>query len=90
MYPDGYCMLMADSNQWMSRSPYEGCARLSDEQRKRDLGAFFTTIHGTLHHLLCANKVWMGRFLNAPFVPSSAGSELFIPLRTSGKIIHCE
>lgn len=76
MYPDDYFTLMAEYNQWMNQSLYDGCARLSDEQRKRDLGAFFKSIHGTLNHLLSVDKVWMGRFLGEPFLSPAVGHEL--------------
>jgi uncharacterized damage-inducible protein DinB len=41
---------------------YEACARLSDEERRRDLGAFFKSVHGTLNHLLLGDRIWMTRF----------------------------
>lgn len=77
MSPDSYCTLMAEYNQWMNRSLYAGCAQLSDEQRKRDMGAFFQSIHGTLNHLLYTDKVWMGRFLCEPFSSHIEGHELY-------------
>jgi len=44
---------------------YETAAKLSDEARKRDSGAFFGSIHGTLNHLLWADRIWLGRFRTA-------------------------
>jgi len=41
---------------------YGVAANLSDETRKRDLGAFFKSVHGTFNHLLLADRVWLGRF----------------------------
>lgn len=41
---------------------YEACAGLSDEERRRDLGAFFRSVHGTLNHLLLGDRIWMTRF----------------------------
>src|SRR6185312_8033645 len=42
-----------------------------DAQRKEDVRAFFKSIHGTLNHLLVADRIWMGRFVGPPFrVPS--------------------
>ena len=41
---------------------YAACARLSDEERRRDLGAFFGSVHGTLNHLLLGDRIWMTRF----------------------------
>ena len=40
-------------------------AGLSDNERKKDLGAFFGSIHGTLNHILLADRIWLGRFANA-------------------------
>ena len=49
-------------NRWMNDKLYEVSASLSDEVRKRDVGAFFKSIHGTLNHLLLADRVWLARF----------------------------
>ncbi len=59
--------LFAAYNTWMNDKLYDACATLSDEDRKRDRGAFFHSIHGTLNHLLLADSVWMGRFEKQPF-----------------------
>ena len=56
---------MAQYNTWMNRRIYDTCAALSDEERKRDLRAFFGSIHRTLNHLLLADRVQMGRFAGA-------------------------
>jgi len=53
---------LARYNRWMNDKLYELAATLSDEARKRDCGAFFKSIHGTLNHLLLADRVWLGRF----------------------------
>ena len=53
-------------NAWMNGAIYTGCAKISDDQRKKDMGAFFKSIHGTLNHLLVGDLFWMGRFLGKP------------------------
>jgi len=55
-------------NRWMNDKLYALVATLSDEARKRDCGAFFKSIHGTLNHLLVTDRVWLARFegLTAP------------------------
>ena len=53
---------LARYNRWMNDKLYARCATLSDEARKRDVGAFFKSIHGTLNHLLLADRVWLARF----------------------------
>lgn len=64
-------------NQAMNAQIYVACSGLSDEQRRRDLGTWFKSIHGTLNHILLADKVWLGRFSNESFVPPSLDTELF-------------
>lgn len=49
-------------NRWMNDKLYALSAKLDDEVRKRNSGAFFKSIHGTFNHLLLADRVWLGRF----------------------------
>jgi len=62
-------------NRWMNARIYEVAARLSDEERKRDLGAFFKSLHGTLNHLLLADRVWLGRFTRDRAISDSLDRE---------------
>ena len=68
---------MARYSQWMNERLYECCARLSDDERKRDVGAFFKSIHGTLNHLLLGDRIWLGRFTGKPFAITSLAQELY-------------
>lgn len=68
---------MARYNRWMNQRIYQCCAPLSDEARKQDMGAFFRSIHGTLNHLLLADRLWMGRFTGEPFHAESLDQELY-------------
>jgi uncharacterized damage-inducible protein DinB len=68
--------LMARYNQWMNENVYRVCAAIPDELRKKDLGAFFKSVHGTLNHLLYGDKSWMGRFTNEPSPVTVIGQEL--------------
>lgn len=68
---------MARYNAWMNERLYESCAKLSDEERKRDVGAFFKSIHGTLNHIMVADSIWMGRFTGKPFRVPSLATELY-------------
>ncbi len=68
---------MARYNRWMNGRLYECCARLTDAQRKEDVGAFFKSIHGTLNHLLVADRLWLGRFTGAPFAVASLDAQLY-------------
>jgi uncharacterized damage-inducible protein DinB len=75
-----YLRQLARYNTWMNRKIYASCATLSDEERKRDLRAFFGSIHGTLNHLLLTDRVQLGRFIGAERVRSidPNGSEIAI------------
>jgi uncharacterized damage-inducible protein DinB len=53
---------MARYNHWFNQRLYAACGQLTDEERKRDRGAFFRSIHHTLSHLVSADKVWLQRF----------------------------
>lgn len=53
---------LARYNRWMNEKLYAVAATLSDEERKRDRGAFFKSIHATFNHLLLADRVWLARF----------------------------
>jgi uncharacterized damage-inducible protein DinB len=64
-------------NRWMNENLYSHAAKLSDEQRKHDTGAFFKSIHRTLNHILLADRVWIGRLTGAHFVAKSLGDELY-------------
>jgi uncharacterized damage-inducible protein DinB len=62
MITPGYVRLMAQYNQQMNRRLYAAAARLTDDERKADRGAFWHSIHGTLTHTLWGDTQWMSRF----------------------------
>ncbi len=49
-------------NRLANEAIYAACAGLPDAQYRRDLGAFFKSVHGTLNHLLVGDTLWMTRF----------------------------
>lgn len=53
--------LSAAYNHWANTRIYDACARLGDADYRRNLGAFFGSIHSTLNHLLLADRLWLGR-----------------------------
>ncbi|MBV9470628.1 MAG: damage-inducible protein DinB [Abitibacteriaceae bacterium] len=72
-----YFKTMCQYNEWMNEKLYTVCNTIPDEVRKRDLGAFFHSMHGTLNHLLLADRLWLGRFTGKPFAASSLDQELY-------------
>jgi uncharacterized damage-inducible protein DinB len=62
MIDTAYVQRLARYNRWQNQNLY-GCADgLSDEERRRERGAFFGSIHGTLSHLVWGDRMWMSRF----------------------------
>jgi uncharacterized damage-inducible protein DinB len=54
-------------NSWINLKLLEACSKLSDEDRKRDTGAPFRSIHGLWNHLLLTDRGWLARFEGQPF-----------------------
>ncbi len=52
---------LAQYNRWANRRLYDDAASLPDDNRKRPIGLFFGSLHGTLNHLLVADYIWMRR-----------------------------
>lgn len=68
--------LLAAYHRWTFDVLYEALLALDDVRYRADLGLFFRSIHGTLNHLLVADKVWFGRVTDTPFVVSGLDAEL--------------
>jgi uncharacterized damage-inducible protein DinB len=69
MIGPAYVQRMARYNRWQNENLYGAADRLSPEERAKERGAFFGSIHKTLSHLLWADRVWMGRFTDQPRPP---------------------
>ena len=57
-----YCQLLARYNHWMNERLYAVVSEFSAEERSRDRGAFFGSMHRTLNHILWGDRVWLARF----------------------------
>ena len=53
---------LAAYNRGANQRLYADAATLPDDARKRHLGLFFGSVHGTLNHLLVTDYIWMRRF----------------------------
>lgn len=78
MFTGSYATLMAEYGRWMNQKIFAGCERLSDDDRRRDRGAFFKSIHATLDHLLWGDGIWLGRFTGKSY-PTGPVGELLYP-----------
>jgi uncharacterized damage-inducible protein DinB len=53
---------LARYNGWINERLYAAGGSLPDEERRRERGAFFGSIHRTLNHILWADRLWLQRF----------------------------
>ena len=72
-----YCQLLARYSRWMNERLYALLSEFTDEERKRDRGAFFGSMHGTLNHLLWGDRIWLGRFVGVPCTAPAFGSDMY-------------
>ena len=78
--------MLAAYNEWANRRLYDACTNLSSEERRAGLGAFFGSLHGTLNHVLLADRIWLARFEGAPPPDAPLDAELydkFVELRSA-------
>lgn len=57
-----YAATMARYNRWQNEAILTAAEALGEEARRKDMGAFFRSIHGTLSHLYWGDSFWMHRF----------------------------
>jgi uncharacterized damage-inducible protein DinB len=69
-----YVQMMARYNEGQNKSLYAAADSLLDADRRKDLGAFFGSVHATLNHILWADHTWMSRFAGLP-APAGAMSD---------------
>jgi uncharacterized damage-inducible protein DinB len=71
-----YARVMAAYNRWMNERLYELVARVPEEERRRERGAFFGSIHRTLDHIVYADLAFLSRFTGDPAEVPPLGVEL--------------
>jgi uncharacterized damage-inducible protein DinB len=69
--------MFARYNEWANRRIYEAAAALPEADYRSDGGAFFGSVHGTLNHLLVADRIWMRRFTGEGPVQTKLDEILF-------------
>ena len=53
--------LLANFNTWANKKIISSCKKLDDTEYKKDRKAFFSSIHGTLNHLLVVDGAYISR-----------------------------
>lgn len=64
-------------NRWANGRVYDEAARLPDDARRREIGLFFRSLHGTLNHMLVADRVWLRRLTGDGPEPERLNQILF-------------
>jgi uncharacterized damage-inducible protein DinB len=72
-----YFAMFARYNQWANTRPYRMAGLLPDEAYRRNVGAFFGSLHGTLNHLLTTDRIWMRRLTHTGDHPQKLNGIMF-------------
>ncbi len=71
-----YLRQMASYHQWAGQRLLAAVAALPEEEYRRPSGLFFGSVHGTLNHLLLADRLWYGRLRGAPYAMTGLDQEI--------------
>ena len=77
-----YCQMLAGYNAWANHRLHAACALLDEADYKRDRGAFFGSIHGTLYHLMVTDRMWLARLRGETLPPHGLDAVIFDDLAT--------
>lgn len=69
--------MFAGYNAWCNERLYDAAATVPDAEYRADRGAFFKSLHGTLNHLLVADRIWMRRFTGVGAQPPGLNAILY-------------
>ncbi len=73
----------AKYNREFNLALFKQLAEIGENERKRDMGAYFGSIHGTLNHILLADRIWLVRFSRAiPKMTTLNNAELVYEFRS--------
>lgn len=82
--------MFAGYNRWCNERLYEAAAKVPDAEYRKNRGAFFKSLHGTLNHLLVADRIWMRRFTGVGELPPSLDAILHDDFETLRGARHSE
>jgi uncharacterized damage-inducible protein DinB len=70
-------VMMAKYNAWANARLFRMAGALPDELYRKETGAYFKSLHGTLNHLLAADRIWMHRLTGVGDHPEKLNAILF-------------
>lgn len=62
---------LASYNVWANARLYDAATALTDFERKRDIKGYFGSLHGTLNHLIGADRIWLHRLTGEGPLPTT-------------------
>ncbi|MGX7744613.1 DinB family protein [Rhodopseudomonas parapalustris] len=68
-------------NRWANARLYQAALALPDDVYRRSVGVFFGSLHGTLNHVLVADRIWLKRLTGVGEAPTRLDAILFDDLR---------
>lgn len=68
-------------NRWANARLYQAALALPDDVYRRSVGVFFGSLHGTLNHVLVADRIWLRRLTGEGEAPTRLDEILFEDLR---------
>jgi uncharacterized damage-inducible protein DinB len=69
--------MLAAYNAWANERLYDAVEEIPDADYRADRGAFFGSLHGTLNHLLAADRIWLSRFTGKGDAPCALDAILY-------------
>jgi uncharacterized damage-inducible protein DinB len=69
--------MLAAYNRWANERLYAAAAELEDEEYRRDMRTFFSSLYGTLNHVLVTDRIWLYRFTGEGDAPKALDAILF-------------
>ncbi len=79
---------MARYNLWMNERLYAACAKLSEVDRRRDVGGFFGSVHGALNHILLADCAWLIRLTRDDQYRARSADGQVIQIKSLDQILY--
>lgn len=70
-------LMMANYNAWANARLFRMAGALRDDLYRKEVGAYFRSLHGTLNHLLTADRIWMRRLTGVGDHPGVLNAILF-------------
>ena len=70
-------VMLANYNAWANARLFRMAGALQDELYRKEVGAYFKSLHGTLNHLLAADRIWMRRLTGIGDHPDKLNAILF-------------